>query len=1299
MTADFPRFLNLPTNSDPFALLGLTPAQCTPANIDEALRRRIGQVYRHPDGKSEAADEVRSALREAAAALRDSFRRERLAQSYRMPHIRPALTPFDRDVLAILVGSGGWNALSRSRLITLAQSHGVAPQGLMKVITGLSQYARQGGGRIQTADIAAGGQRFRATPVPGTLDRIGEISDAIIARYAPELVDKDPHSTLKLSALFSLLVLLSAIIFVRLLLPGSTAPQTQKVPMIAPPPVVIEREDDRRIDSSQRDQGRVVTLREYPTFRIDVASILRDRAEASAQVVEELDGIARRLSITDSPSEAVFHSWNQAMRDVSLGWPMLDELDRLARMRGTRSGGELPLRQQIDRAMADVFRLTGDSLSIGSRLIEPLRPHDIHATVSTAYDPLELIRGPWQIAQLVKVSQHTALPPTIGDKARTAFALSSGVPPEASIDRLPPEQAAAIWLDAALPGLIDRLSYDDDALVRWEMWLLAHRSIAALGHQSQRAAPIDAQFDRSILNAIEQLMHSRVQLDETEPGGRLLGRLLREVDPTRSMIARERVLNLFDEERVTTERLATLTAVMRPHPDMRWMDESCLLPTRAADDVRSRVRGNIAGRWPQISPSDLALRDRSPRIDEVSGGLWLNIHDQLQRTPPPQSDDAANMRHVLSLTQLNLAAALLSSGDAELIRQGGRLLDQLEESVLKSESDDRSPRRPPTNINPRGRGPVPDSGSAPSGAGGPNRGILGSESGDGIWSASYNDARRNPNERLEQLRSLRRLQGDLGPRDAETFVREVYRATPLELREEAQVILLAHFPRGINVAMQMLDLLHEAPRTAETNDLVARYTSRSLPAARSEAWRREARRALIEHSLELRATGLPAHARTALSERIEIDRLAEQLTETAMQMSRIIDPARRGAVGVAAARTPTEAIVARHEAWRRVVGSQLPVAPTVPGDLATIERRHLHRLPFAQSPVQAYVAMQISTLELISFVTSSERPASRESLHELLETASRERLTADRLVRQSYLAERAIADVWRLRLGLANRAVMGEEARRHAGPTARSDQAIQNAQPRTQDVLGSGYSALGVSRAASERWRERLEALAPSEPMQYFELAEDIADAAADDRERDLARHLFALSGVIAPQMLGRSACLALAEMETDQVRRKRLRAMATMFDPHSPVNAAAADPSTIGNETRDWPAVLDLGEAFSALRLGRGSRAATIIRRHTVTELLDVLDRTAGIDRARLEEEARATRRPSSLISPRVDEEMLLELALLAGAERSWSADLVLHGDQPFIEADPNLLVRMLGDNAARPYYRHGHWVASANE
>jgi hypothetical protein len=227
-------------------------------------------------------------------------------------------------------------------------------------------------------------------------------------------------------------------------------------------------------------------------------------------------------------------------------------------------------------------------------------------------------------------------------------------------------------------------------------------------------------------------------------------------------------------------------------------------------------------------------------------------------------------------------------------------------------------------------------------------------------------------------------------------------------------------------------------------------------------------------------------------------------------------------------------------------------------------------------------------------------------------------------------------------------------------------------------------------------WTDRLEALSPALPMAYFELAEEIADVAEDESQRALARRLFALAGLLDRDGLGRSACVALADMAEDELHRRRLLALASLLGGGGIGQAASAPLGAGMGEAPDPAAVLALTEAFSYYRRGRGPQAMAALRTPGAMELLTSCEQylRGGADRF-LEECGRYRGQLRPGLSDGDEVRMLrLEVALLAGAERPWSSDLLYGRGQPLIEVDPDRLEETFGVDASRPLYCAGRWV-----
>lgn len=226
---------------------------------------------------------------------------------------------------------------------------------------------------------------------------------------------------------------------------------------------------------------------------------------------------------------------------------------------------------------------------------------------------------------------------------------------------------------------------------------------------------------------------------------------------------------------------------------------------------------------------------------------------------------------------------------------------------------------------------------------------------------------------------------------------------------------------------------------------------------------------------------------------------------------------------------------------------------------------------------------------------------------------------------------------------------------------------------------------------AADPWTDRLEALEPAHPMAYFELAEEIADAASTRPQRDLARRLYGLAGALDPQRLGRSACLALADLETGEHAKRRLLALAAMLD------SAGFGAALTQAVEPDRAAALAVAEACGHYRLGEGTKAGAALRTPGAMELLETYGDFFRGGARRFVEDCklyRGSRRPM-LDDQELTRMLRFEAALLAGANRSWSGELLLTSGRPLIEVDPDRLDETLEADVSRACFRDGQWVA----
>lgn len=242
--------------------------------------------------------------------------------------------------------------------------------------------------------------------------------------------------------------------------------------------------------------------------------------------------------------------------------------------------------------------------------------------------------------------------------------------------------------------------------------------------------------------------------------------------------------------------------------------------------------------------------------------------------------------------------------------------------------------------------------------------------------------------------------------------------------------------------------------------------------------------------------------------------------------------------------------------------------------------------------------------------------------------------------------------------------------------------------------------AIAARPSAAPDWSARLAALDPARPVDYFELAEEIADGATGESDKQLARHLFGLAGTLAPDTFGRSAALAQASLASDERQRRTLLALASLLDVSSGGSPVAAQRRrVVGTHA------VALSEAFSHLRRGQGPRALTELKSPEVSALLDEygLRLPGGPDRFR--DDCRSYKggvrpmlqRDHVLLMWEI-EEAILSAAVPPSEERqlSWSTALVETNSRPLLEVDVHKLETMFGVDPSRPLWRKGQWETS---
>ena len=562
---------------------------------------------------------------------------------------------------------------------------------------------------------------------------------------------------------------------------------------------------------------------------------------------------------------------------------------------------------------------------------------------------------------------RSGLSPAVVERARTQLEIALGGPPPGA--RTDFVSGAGAWLERAVPTLVDVTEFRRQVYDFWESWIAAQRRLG----RGER-------LDRALVVAIEAILSTSTDLARPGPSLSVLGRLLSLADLEASAVVREGFISYFaDPDRITSHDLWVLTSLLSREELAPWFSEDLILPDDADWMFRRRVADRIGRRWPEAAfDKDASFEQAGLAVDHAAGSRWLaRLEEELQR---PLGASARELVDQLVIAcRINEAAARLAAGET---RAAGEVLDDLEEIDTAPEG---SRRRRGTMVV-----PLPLRPGQPLGR-------------DGEWAVAFEEAGRNAEERLKWLRVLRNAAGtDLGPIDGESFVRVVYRGAPPEVRSLAQTIVVEQLASGPNIAVEMLEQFPGASANEQAAETVRRFTGRLLPRARSQAWAREARLALVEHALRLRRGGFEDFGGPMAA-----------VVEAYTHRRAALEPETPGTASL----VPHEAAAGLHDAWRDRAAAVTSGDTTLTG-VAELERRHATRLRLAEGPLQQFVATQVGVLEAMAYVVVAEQPRRRASALAVLADSARQRGRVDHVLEQAVEAERAIGRVWALLVGV-----------------------------------------------------------------------------------------------------------------------------------------------------------------------------------------------------------------------------------------------------------------------------------------
>ncbi len=250
-------------------------------------------------------------------------------------------------------------------------------------------------------------------------------------------------------------------------------------------------------------------------------------------------------------------------------------------------------------------------------------------------------------------------------------------------------------------------------------------------------------------------------------------------------------------------------------------------------------------------------------------------------------------------------------------------------------------------------------------------------------------------------------------------------------------------------------------------------------------------------------------------------------------------------------------------------------------------------------------------------------------------------------------------------------------------------------------VWAAGLLLFGTAAMAPSTPQDRwpLESLHPSDPEAYFLLAEEVADAASSDVERELAVRLFAIAATLDERQWAAGSLRGIIGLVEDESKIRVLRSMIELAEDDPP-RLLPGSVIVLGRTDRATIAAFDV---LSWARCGRDQDARRRIQSVPgVRERLLVHQDDLPGGMQRLLDEIAAGERSSQrrrLTEAELVAQLQVQLRLLGGREDSWSATLTAWRGRPMQRLESHDLGALLGLDLSRQVWRSNRWRPLAED
>ena len=628
------RFLGLEPDADPLDTLGVGVSDLDEASIRSALKRREEQIKDHPDGESGDANEVRLHVRDAAQLLLNPIARlaivarhmprDLVERSRKASTSERKLTDFDREVLGILVASGGWNARSRARLMAVASQYEVSNDRLLSVLTGMASWLQDRGSKSRPASQGAGSTTLRDMVKPRVDGKTEVVFDRFVNRWMSDLRSDDPWAINRMSLLFgAIAMILFGFMFFMMMLP--TAEVQPEASSASDALVARDSGVDSNLDSTasggiSEDSdllNRQSGLPDMPSSSIDAADAMNETTGSIVSIVKELNEGVDPLGL--------HHGFEALIQQAGEGWFLVASRER----------------EQLLSSIFDLFdSISTDQNSLGT-YIETFRfESGIFSSVQQIPESgfksgvLSMLAGSTRQSPAVRSIAMEALGQS-GESGPRAIDFSSGV---------------LVCLESFLPRLVELMDVDGESKLRWAVWIRCIESLDRDMFEPLMAQAVDLVVRESINPAADGVSRT------------VLGTLLSRFEYEQSATAQEMVLGWYVDSDIPSNRREALTRLLVDLELSPRFDESIIIDPGSGVAFARLQRDALSKGWIDVPGGQFQWRSPVPDgFDPVMARIWEDTWE-LSQSKVMQMSDASLMQRQLEIRMLNEAASALTTG-------------------------------------------------------------------------------------------------------------------------------------------------------------------------------------------------------------------------------------------------------------------------------------------------------------------------------------------------------------------------------------------------------------------------------------------------------------------------------------------------------------------------------------------------------------------------------------------------------------------------------------------------------------